>query len=72
MFKNLGLIQNSHKEDEEQFVVDVFFASSNVFEAKTLTDEEVSVFNTKEAIERDDLNAQVKQILLTTLKNPEL
>lgn len=70
-FKPLGLIQNSHNEEEDQFVVNVFFAKGNVFEAQTLTDEEVSVFNTKEAIERNDLNEQVKEILLTSLKDPQ-
>ena len=68
-YKSVGVIQNVNDEDENQFKVDIFFAEANILEAKTLTDEEVSVFKATEVITRDDLSDYVNQAIVSILKN---
>lgn len=68
-YKSVGVIQNVNDEDENQFKVDIFSAEANILEAKTLKDEEVSVFKATEVITRDDLSDYVNQAIVSILKN---
>ena len=66
---HIGVIEDNKKDDEDNFKVDVFHAtSSNITKAKKLTDEDVIVFRISDALKQENLTNHVPQIKSTILK----